>query len=112
MSINRVSEHKICACPHECSEPEPCMFCNINYDFIINRPIELKCGHSICQYCDVTIDSKKELNCEHCKKRNRKSYIEKKDTSPNIVIFDEMLNKDEKLFENQLTKTISKFRGN
>jgi hypothetical protein len=55
-----------CACksPHECCDD--CLYCKTNYEFILETPIPLECGHCICQNCEIKIASNKDLKCIFC----------------------------------------------
>ena len=64
-----------CACPHECSDD--CSLCKTKYNFILNTPIKLKCGHCICSQCDSKLNEKDNLKCEFCKLKNRNEPIVK-----------------------------------
>ena len=56
-----------CVVHHSCSEDEneneddeneqePCAFCQIDYQFIANKPTLLECDHHICEECNVKAD--------------------------------------------------------
>jgi hypothetical protein len=72
--MEKMQELIKCACPHECSEK--CVFCKANYEFILNKPIQSKCGHCICQLCCSKLKERKDLKCIFCKSRNREVSIE------------------------------------
>jgi len=42
-----------CSIPHNCCKLNglKCVFCILNFNHIVEEPLELNCGHSICRAC-------------------------------------------------------------
>ena len=63
--MEEINENK-CACPHECTKVN-CFFCKAEYNFIVEEPITLKCGHKVCSLCETRILGT-QLKCDVCAK--------------------------------------------
>lgn len=54
-----------CAKGHDCGEYKiaECFFCKVDFNHIIEKPVQLDCGHSICESCKP--DEGNILECIH-----------------------------------------------
>ena len=86
--MDQLLEKIKCACPHDCSDD--CLYCTTKYEFILETPVPLKCGHCICQNCELKTESKKELKCIFCKSKSSDNIVQKENNVPKA--FDDILN--------------------
>lgn len=87
-----------CAFPHPCTSKD-CFYCKANYDFIVEKPITLKCGHKICTQCDLSMSNKMSYLCALCARNKQKITIEKQDIKNPTL---------ERMFNHILTSFIDK----
>lgn len=61
-----------CACAHSFENNRK--VCEIDYGFIVEKPLLTECGHYVCKQCAAKIETQ-NLQCETCKSENKKSIL-------------------------------------
>ena len=59
-----------CADSHQCNQHQNgkrCAFCELHFQFIAKNPVQLECGHTICEKCfhQKESDNFHNINCKH-----------------------------------------------
>ena len=80
--MEEINENK-CACPHECANVD-CFICKAEYDFIVEEPNALKCGHKVCKLCETRILGT-QLKCAVCALTDEENIMVKDDVIHPVI---------------------------